>query len=173
MRTKFKAWAEPYILEHPEYRVFDEDISSLNDFYLEIGSGKGLFLLEMAKKNPSFNFVGIERNVTCSGFIMKKLVENEVSNAKLIWGDASRLLANFKDKTANKIFLNFSDPWPKERHTKRRLTSEFFLTNYFRILKDEGQIVFKTDNLECLSITWNNLHHAMNAHFYGNNRQVN
>ena len=148
MRTKFKAWAEPYINEHPEYRIFDEDISSLKDIYLEVGSGKGLFLLEMSKKYPNYNFVGIERNVTCSGFTMKKLVENEVSNAKLIWGDASRLLVNFQDKSVNKIYLNFSDPWPKDRHTKRRLTSELFLSSYYRILKDDGLIVFKTDNEE-------------------------
>lgn len=148
MRTKFKAWAEPYILEHPEIRIFDEDISSLVDVTLEIGSGKGLFITEMAKKFPSTNFVGVERNVTCTGFMAKKIVEQEILNAKIIYGDASRLLVNLKDKVVNNIYLNFSDPWPKLRHEKRRLTSTTFLSTYTRILKDTGKIYFKTDNKE-------------------------
>lgn len=146
MRTKFKAWAEPYINEHPEVMLVGEDLSSLKSFSLEIGSGKGQFILLMSQKFPEINFVGIERNVTCCGFTAKKLVENEAKNAKLIFDDAERVLFNVKDESIDNIFLNFSDPWPKKRHSKRRLTSERFLDQYYRVLKTGGSLIIKTDN---------------------------
>jgi len=146
MRTKFKPWAEPFIREHNEVIIQENDIVSLNDIYLEIGSGKGLFLKEMALKFPDRYFVGIEKNVTCAGFTAKKLVDFEVNNAKLIYGDAGQLLIKLQDCSVNKIYLNFSDPWPKVRHHKRRLTSNSFLNLYKRILKKDALIVFKTDN---------------------------
>lgn len=146
MRTKFKAWAEPYINEHPEVMLVGEDLASIKSFSLEIGSGKGQFLLLMSRKFPEINFVGIERNVTCCGFTAKKLVENEVKNAKLIFDDAERVLINAKDESIDNIFLNFSDPWPKKRHSKRRLTSERFLDQYYRVLKSGGNLIIKTDN---------------------------
>ncbi|MCR4912108.1 MAG: tRNA (guanosine(46)-N7)-methyltransferase TrmB [Bacilli bacterium] len=146
MRTKFKAWAEPYINEHPEVSLTSDEIKKLDDFYLEIGSGKGDFLVKMASKNPDKFFLGIEKNVTCAGFSYKKLVESELPNAKLIWQDVMNIFENIKDKSVNVVFLNFSDPWPKRRHYKRRLTSELFLEQYRRILKDDGILVFKSDN---------------------------
>ena len=146
MRTKFKAWAEPFINEHTEVMLKGEDLSTKKDFILEIGSGKGQFLLLMSQKFPNLEFVGIEKNVTCSGFTAKKLVENETKNAKLIFDDAERVLVNVKNDSINTIFLNFSDPWPKKRHTKRRLTSEKFLNEYYRVLKVGGNLIIKTDN---------------------------
>lgn len=148
MRTKFKPWAEPYILEHKEVSLTEEEISKLNDFNLEIGSGKGEFLLLMAEKFPNEFFLGVEKNVTCSGFACKKLVENEINNAKLVWNDVVNVFPLIKDKSVKHIFLNFSDPWPKKRHFKRRLTSEKFLLEYKRILTKDGQLIFKTDNLD-------------------------
>lgn len=146
MRTKFKPWAEPYINEHKEVMLSSEDLSSKHDFVLEIGSGKGQFLLLMAEKFPNKEFIGIEKNVTCCGFTAKKLVENEITNAKLIFDDAERSIINLKDNSVDTLFLNFSDPWPKKRHSKRRLTSERFLLNYYRILKSGGRLIMKTDN---------------------------
>jgi len=146
MRTKFKAWAEPFINEHSEVMLTGEDLSSKQNFTLEIGSGKGQFLLLMAQKFSGINFIGIEKNVTCSGFTAKKLVENKIENAKLIFDDAERVLINVKDETIDNIFLNFSDPWPKKKHSKRRLTSERFLNSYYRVLKTGGKLIIKTDN---------------------------
>jgi len=146
MRTKFKAWAEPYITEHTEVMLKSEELIDKHDFYLEIGSGKGQFLLLMANKFCDKQFIGIEKNVTCCGFTAKKLVENEVNNAKLIFDDAERAIINLKDESVNALFLNFSDPWPKKKHSKRRLTSERFLENYYRILKVGGKLIMKTDN---------------------------
>lgn len=149
MRTKYKAWSKPFLEEHVEVQLPLEEVKNIKqDIYLEIGSGKGQFLLDMAKKFPELYFIGIEKNVTCAGFVAKKLVEEEVNNAKLIYSDAAFVLDSFKEKSVSVIFLNFSDPWPKKRHHKRRLTADSFLDKYFSILKDDGKIIFKTDNVD-------------------------
>ena len=146
MRTRFKKWTVPYIEEHQEYSLNDEEISSLKDFYLEIGSGKGEFLLRMAEKFPERSFVGVEKSVTCAGIALKKLVEAEIKNAKLLYRDGADVIKLLKKNSVNIIYLNFSDPWPKKRHYKRRLTYSNFLSEYKRILKKDGLIIFKTDN---------------------------
>ena len=148
MRTKFKAWAEPYINEHPEVMCSFDKLNEQGSYYLEIGSGKGQFLLDMALKFPKLTFIGIERNVTCCGFTAKKLVENNITNAKLVFADAGQITPSINSGSVDGIFLNFSDPWPKKRHSKRRLTSEAFLSEYYRILKKGAKLIFKTDNYD-------------------------
>ncbi len=161
MRTKYKAWTLPYIQEHPEVMFTNEQLSSFDKpYYLEIGSGKGQFLLDMAKKFPDKFFVGVERNVTCCGFTAKKLVENEITNAKLMFVDAEKLMEEIKDETLEGIFLNFSDPWPKKRHHKRRLTAEKYLNNYYRTIKRGGRLVIKTDNPDLFSFTLENIENS-------------
>ena len=113
MRTKFKAWAEPYINEHPEVMCPFDKLNEQGSYYLEIGSGKGQFLLDMALKFPKLTFIGVERNVTCCGFTAKKLVENNITNAKLVFADAGQITPSINDASVDGIFLNFSDPWPK------------------------------------------------------------
>ena len=146
MRTKYKAWAKPYIDEHLSYSLTDEQIASLDDFYLEIGSGKGEFILKMCQKFPNRQFLGVEKNVTCAGIALKKLVENEIPNVKFLYRDGFEVIKLIKDHSVNILYLNFSDPWPKKRHYKRRLTYSNFLLEYKRILKKGGYIIFKTDN---------------------------
>lgn len=154
MRTKFKPWAEPYINEHKEAGISLEEFQSLNaPIYLEIGSGKGAFLYGMAKKFPDINFIGIEKNVTCAGYTLKKLVEGEITNAKLYFGDGADAIKLIKDNSVKCLFLNFSDPWPKKRHNKRRLTHDNFLSEYKRILMDDGEIIFKTDNVDLFAFS--------------------
>ena len=148
MRTKFKAWAEPFINEHPEVMCPFDKLNDYAPYCLEIGSGKGQFLLDMAKKYREMMFLGIERNITCAGFTAKKLVENDIKNAKLVHADAQVVMPNIKDDSVEVIFLNFSDPWPKKRHSKRRLTSESFLNEYYRVIKKGGRLIFKTDNYD-------------------------
>ena len=148
MRTKFKAWAEPYINEHPEVMCHFGKLNEQGSYYLEIGSGKGQFLLDMALKFSKLTFIGVERNVTCCGFTAKKLVENNITNAKLVFADAGQITPSINDASVDGIFLNFSDPWPKKRHSKRRLTSESFLAEYYRILKKGAKLIFKTDNYD-------------------------
>lgn len=148
MRTKYKAWTKPYLEEHQEVQVDASLYNALDNIYLEIGSGKGQFLADMAKKYPLRNFIGIERNQTCAGFTAKKLVNEEISNAKLIFYDAEKVLNEMKENSINIIYLNFSDPWPKTKHHKRRLTSERFCALYRKVLKNDGIIIQKTDNLD-------------------------
>ncbi|MDY4848774.1 MAG: tRNA (guanosine(46)-N7)-methyltransferase TrmB [Bacilli bacterium] len=154
MRTKYKAWALPFLQEHPELLV---DPSTINDLkmplLLEIGSGKGKFLVDMANKYPEQNFIGVERNTTCSGILAKKLYEGHINNAKLMYIDADKLLDELKDNSVKTIFLNFSDPWPKKRHAKRRLTAENFFLKYHRVLTKDGEIIFKTDNRDLYLFT--------------------
>ena len=158
MRTKYKPWAKPYIEEHKEVMLNKEELSSFpHPYYLEIGSGKGQFLVEMAKKFPDKFFIGVERNVTCSGITCKKLVENEITNAKLMYIDAEVLMKEIKDDSIESIFLNFSDPWPKKRHHKRRLTAESYLNNYYRVLKRGGHLIIKTDNVDLFAFTLENI----------------
>ena len=161
MRTKFKAWTVPYLEEHPEVMFTTEELLSFDKpINLEIGSGKGQFLVDMASKFPNEFFVGVERNVTCAGITCKKLVEQEVKNAKLMYLDAEKLMLELKDNSINNIFLNFSDPWPKKRHHKRRLTAESYLNNYYRVLKKEGKLIIKTDNVDLFAFTIENLENS-------------
>ena len=158
MRTKYKPWAKPYIEEHVEVLFSEEQLLSFKKpYYLEIGSGKGQFLVDMAKKFPDKFFVGVERNVTCCGFTAKKLVKEEITNAKLMFIDAETLLKDIKDESIDSIFLNFSDPWPKKRHHKRRLTAISYLNNYYRVLKSGGRLIIKTDNTDLFEFTLENL----------------
>ena len=153
MRTKFKAWTVPYLEELQEYSLTDEEISSLDDLYLEIGSGKGDFIIQMAEKYPQRLYLGVEKNVTCAGITLKKIVEKELKNVKFLFRDGAEVIRLLKDHSVNKIYLNFSDPWPKKRHSKRRLTSISFLQEYKRILKKDGQLIFKTDDLDLFNFS--------------------
>ena len=158
MRTKFKAWAEPFIKEHSEVMFSEEQLLSFNKpYYLEIGSGKGQFLVDMAKKFPDIFFVGVERNVTCAGFTAKKLVEAELPNARLMFINAELLMPKIQNDSIEGIILNFSDPWPKKRHHKRRLTAISYLNNYYRVLKSRGRLFIKTDNTELFEFTKENI----------------
>ena len=155
MRTKFKAWTVPYLEEHTEVLLKPEDLIALTYSYnLEIGSGKGQFLIDMARKFPELYFIGVERNTTCAGITAKKLVEAEgIKNAKLVYDNADIVLLNLKDESVDNIFLNFSDPWPKKRHAKRRLSAPSYLDNYYRILKKGGKLIIKTDNIDLFAFT--------------------
>lgn len=147
MRTKFKPWAIPYLKDHPEYIKEDVIINdNYKKHYLEIGSGKGDFIISMAKANPSIYFYAVELNSSISGICCKKLVNENLPNVSLIVSDITKKFPNLKDKSFDGIFLNFSDPWPKKRHEKRRLTYIDRLNEYYRLLKDDGKLFFKTDN---------------------------
>lgn len=117
-----------------------------NPIYLEIGMGKGDFIIEHAKTYPDINFIGLEKYPSVLIQAYEKAKDLNLPNLKLVVFDATELLKLFSEGEISKIFLNFSDPWPKTRHAKRRLTSPSFLKEYETILKEEGEIEFKTDN---------------------------
>jgi tRNA (guanine-N7-)-methyltransferase len=122
-----------------------EQFHNDNPIYLEIGMGKGKFIIENALRYPDINFIGLEKEKSVLVKAVEK-VEVRPSNLLMISADAVNILNMFAEKEITKIFLNFSDPWPKSRHTKRRLTYSSNLDNYQKILIDEGTIAFKTDN---------------------------
>ena len=114
--------------------------------YIEIGMGKGKFLHTLAGQNPDINYVGIEKYSSVLLRAIQKSEEEELSNLLFIRMDAEELTEVFGQGEVDRIYLNFSDPWPKDRHAKRRLPSEQFLNRYVVILKRGGRIEFKTDN---------------------------
>ena len=117
-----------------------------NPLYIEIGMGKGKFIHTMAKENPQINFVGIEKYSTVLLRAVQKREQEELPNLKFLRMDAEEITEVFGNGEVDRIYLNFSDPWPKDRHAKRRLPSREFLARYDRILKKDGVIEFKTDN---------------------------
>ncbi len=123
------------------YKIFAND----NPIYLEIGTGKGNFIIEQAKKNPNINFIGIEKYDSVLVRALEKIGDIEIPNLRFIRMDAKDITEVFEHEIS-RIYLNFSDPWPKDRHAKRRLTSEEFLKRYDHIFIDKKDIEFKTDN---------------------------
>ena len=138
----------PYVVSNPDEKkgrwngVFGND----NPIEIEVGMGKGRFIMELAAKNPEINYVGIERY--CSVLLrgIQKRREMELSNIYFMCVDARELSEIFAPGEVKKVYLNFSDPWPKDRHAKRRLTSEPFMEVYDKILASDGVVEFKTDN---------------------------
>lgn len=117
-----------------------------NPIHIEIGMGKGRFLLELAQRNPDINYIGIERVATVLYKAERKQQELKLKNIILLAFNAEKIDEIFEKDEIDRIYLNFSDPWPKDRHALRRLTSPKYLALYDRFLKKEGFIAFKTDN---------------------------
>lgn len=119
-----------------------------NPIHLEIGMGKGQFLLEHARQNPDINYIGFEKFTAVLVKALAKWDEEDApDNIFVVRLDVDNILDVFQPSEVDRIYLNFSDPWPKERHSKRRLTSRQFLEKYKVILKSGGDIIFKTDNV--------------------------
>ncbi len=133
-------------------QLFNND----NPIYLEIGMGKGKFLIENAIKYPDINFIGIEKYDSVILRVIQKSNELELSNLKIIRIDA-RFIEDIFDKEITLIYLNFSDPWPKDRHYKKRLTSAVFLNKYDKLFKNDKNIVMKTDNLKLFNFSLESL----------------
>jgi len=137
-----------YYVDNPyQYRgCWNKYFGNDNPIYVEIGMGKGDFIIENALRYKDINFIGIEKYDSVIVRAIQKSNELELDNLKIIRVDANKLDTIF-DKEIDTIYLNFSDPWPKERHAKRRLTSSVFLSIYDKIFKDRNRIVMKTDNI--------------------------
>lgn len=149
MRMRKKKWVSPFLDNETEYLIDD-----LNNFetslpiYIEIGMGMGDFICESAKANPNIFYIGFERDETCVARAIKKARELELNNFKVMLADASNIIELIKPKSLDRIYLHFSDPWPKKRQHKRRLTYLPFLKKYESLLKDDGDLIYKTDNEE-------------------------
>ncbi|MCR5705204.1 MAG: tRNA (guanosine(46)-N7)-methyltransferase TrmB [Acholeplasmatales bacterium] len=137
-----------YFISHPEENKgkWSEVFKNNNPIHLEVGCGKGNFIIGMAKAFPEINFVAIEKFESVLIRALEKIENEEIPNLKIMNGDALTLCDIFEAGEVFNIYLNFSDPWPKSRHAKRRLTYKTFLDIYRNILNDDGAIMQKTDN---------------------------
>lgn len=138
----------PYVIQNPEAFKGNWSACFGNDapIEIEVGMGKGKFIMDLAAANPHINYLGIERYSSVLLRALQKRSALELSNIFFLCIDAKEMTDYFAPGEISRIYLNFSDPWPKDRHAKRRLTSPVFLNVYDQILKPDGVIEFKTDN---------------------------
>lgn len=155
-----------YFVNNPENYIgkWSFYFQNNNPIYIEIGMGKGQFIIENAKRYPNINFIGIEKYDSILALALKK-INIELPNLVMLRLDAFNIDSIFKEEI-DTIYLNFSDPWPKKRHAKRRLTSPEFLKKYDLIFKNNNHIVMKTDNRDLFSYSIKTLN---NHGYYINN----
>ncbi len=155
MRLRNKPWAKDKIAQYPQYIVpnpedykgrWHEVFAKQQPLHIEVGTGKGQFITEMAKANPEINYIGIELFDSVIVAALDRLIEADLPNLKLLNVNANDLANYFSKNDVARVYLNFSDPWPKTRHEKRRLTYKSYLRLYEDIMVDGGEIHFKTDN---------------------------
>ena len=156
MRMRKKKWADPWLDAHPDYIYADpaayrgkwKELLSCNKLHLEIGMGKGSYLIQMAALYPKEGWIGMERDRSAAAVAARSQIEGngDLSNNRMIVGDAEHIPEWFAPGEVDVIHLNFSDPWPKKHYHKRRLSSSRFLEMYRVILSEDGCILMKTDN---------------------------
>lgn len=169
----------PFIIQEPEGRkgMWAAAFPGKQPLHIEVGMGKGRFLMDMARLHPEINYVGIEMydSVLLRALQKREELEAEgqrIPNLFFMRMDARNLPEVFDKEEVDKIYLNFSDPWPKARHAKRRLTSREFLERYTKILSAKGVVEFKTDNRELFEFSleevkeagWKLLAHTFDLH---------
>lgn len=171
MRLKHIAGAEeaiscsPLCIQTPNlyYGSWYSFFQNSNQIHIEIGMGKGRFLIQLALQHPEINYIGIEKYSSVLIRAVQKIQEmgtDAPSNLYFICTDAENLINIFAPEEISKIYLNFSDPWPKERHAKRRLTSKEFLCRYEQILTSDGKLEFKTDNKNLFEFSLNEIENS-------------
>ena len=155
MRVRNRKGATELLEANPQYVVLNpedakgkwhEIFGNDHPIHIEVGSGKGAFITGMAKANPEINYIGIDIQKSVLSYALDKVLEADVPNIKLLWVDGDSLTNYFEDGEIDQLYLNFSDPWPKKRHEKRRLTYKTFLDTFKQILPEHGEIHFTTDN---------------------------
>ncbi|MFC4355874.1 tRNA (guanosine(46)-N7)-methyltransferase TrmB [Chryseomicrobium palamuruense] len=156
MRLRNKPWAQEYIQAHPEVVIanpearkgkWHEEFGNSNPVHVEVGTGKGQFVIGMAQQNPHINYIGIELYDSVIVVALEKVLEQEaLPNLRLLNVNGKDLTEYFEKGDIHQVYLNFSDPWPKTRHAKRRLTHANFLTLYRDLMPEGGEVHFKTDN---------------------------
>ena len=155
-------YSSKYYVSNPtKYKgKWNDFFGNHNPIYLELGTGRGEFIIQMAKKYPNINFIGLELNESQIATAAKKLERENINNLKLIKDDARNIVSIF-GKEIDTIYLTFSEPWPKKRDERNRFTHESYLKLYDRIYKKDKHIILKTDNkglfaysLETLSNYW-------------------
>ena len=160
--------ASPWVIQDPAAKKghWNEVFGKEQPLYIEVGMGKGQFITELSRRNPEINYIGIERYTSVLYRALQKrelLTEEcgeEFPNLRYLCIDAKDLPEIFGKGEVDRIYLNFSDPWPKARHAKRRLTSTEFLARYNLVLAADGQIEFKTDNMDLFDFSLESVEEA-------------
>ena len=183
MRLRNKPWAQDKLDAHPKYVPQEAEqfrgkwqtrFEKAQPLHIEVGSGKGRFIVEMAKAHPEINYISIEIQTSVIVNVLELQLEAQLPNLQILHADGRNLNQYFEPCEVSRIYLNFSDPWPKKRHEKRRLTSADFIKQYEEILVADGEIHFKTDNQGLFEYTlysfsqygiklkqvWLDLHHS-------------
>lgn len=157
MRARYKPWAAELIEAHPEILIpepaklkgkWQEEFGNSNPLHIEAGSGKGRFITGLALANPNINYIGIELFDSVIVMALQTVLDEDggIPNLRLLRVNAQEMESFFEKNEVDRMYLNFSDPWPKTRHAKRRLTHDSFLKLYETVLPKNGEIHFKTDN---------------------------
>lgn len=146
-----------YFIDLPEENKgkWSEYFGNDNPIHVEFGGGKGQFIIGMAEKNPEINYLSIDMYTEVLLKAVKKASKSEAKNVHFLQYDINHVFDLFEEDELDRIYLNFSDPWPKNRHAKRRLTHRNFLDKYKMVLKEEGWVHFKTDNRPLFQFTLN------------------
>ena len=144
-----------FCIQNPEELkgTWADFLGNRNPIHIEIGMGKGRFLMDLAAQNPDINYIGIERYTSVLLRAVQKMNETPLPNVHFLCVDAATLPEIFGKEEVARIYLNFSDPWPKDRHARRRLTSHEFLDRYDQFLAKDGQLEFKTDNQDLFTFS--------------------
>ena len=157
--------ADECVLHDPEeqraqkgrwHELFGND----HPIHIEVGMGKGQFIMTLAQQNPDINYIGIEKYSSVLVRALEKYHTYEGDNIFFLRMDAEEIADVFDENEVGRIYLNFSDPWPKDRHAKRRLTSRQFMAIYYVILKPDGQVEFKTDNVDLFDFSLEEIREA-------------
>lgn len=156
MRLRKKWWARPELENNQKVVIrpmekkglWKDEFKNSNPIHLELGCGRGQFISSKAKENPDVNYVAVDLKDEVLIYALRKVNEAEVENVRLIPMNISFISEVFDKDEVSKIYINFCNPWPKDRHKKRRLTHTKFLTEYKKFLRPESEIWFKTDDTE-------------------------
>ncbi|MCM0745633.1 tRNA (guanosine(46)-N7)-methyltransferase TrmB [Clostridioides difficile] len=167
MRRRRKKGADEKLLSYTKYVLRDDIDKSKgkwnlkfrndNPIHVEFGTGKGKFITTLAKQNPDINYIAMELKEEVLLKAVEKADASNLNNILFLWGDVSNILDYFEAKELSRIYINFCDPWPKNRWSKRRLTHSGFLEMYNRVLEDDGEIHFKTDNEKLFEFSLNEI----------------
>lgn len=154
MRLRKKWWARPEMEKSPYFITnpyelkgkWNEVFHNSNDIYLELGCGRGKFITDRAEQNLNINFIGIDLKDEVLIYDIRKIHEKELENVRIVPMNIALIDGVFDQNEIERIYINFCNPWPKDRHNKRRLTHPTFLNTYKKFLKPQSEIWFKTDD---------------------------
>ena len=164
----------PYFIKEPvELKgKWHDFLGNNNPIHIEVGMGKGRFLMDLARLHPEINYIGIERYTSVLLRAVQKMQEDELPNVHFLCIDAATLPDIFDRNEVDRIYLNFSDPWPKDRHARRRLTSSEFLARYDLFLAPDGRIEFKTDNQDLFTFSLEEIESSDKWHLDASTRDL-